>query len=106
MTADIQSRIARLQKSTENVRNARNASQMEAAKTFLVQRARELADEQHQIEAWLDRADAYINAEVPEINADAQAEYNAQWIARLREYEDVCNAISAAWAVLVNEEAA
>ena len=97
MNADLQTMIARLQRSTQNVNNATNPAQLEAAQTFLVERGREVNAECRKIADWLETADRWMNDKHPELNANAKHEYNAQWLARLAEYENAQRALDDAW---------
>lgn len=97
MDEKLQKKIDQLNKSTSNLTGARNATQRKAAETFLTQRAQVLDDERKVLAAWLEEADAYINAESPEINSDETAEYNVQWIEKLHDYEAISNALDSAW---------
>lgn len=97
METDLQTMIARLQRSTQNVNNATNPAQLEAAQTFLVERGREVNAECRKIAAWLETADQWMNTNHPELNANAKHEYNAQWLARLAEYENAQQALDDAW---------
>ncbi len=106
MTSTPESRIARLQKSTQNVLNARNPAQREAAQTFLSMRAQELVAERDTLAAWLDEADSYIADRMPEINTDPEHEYNAEWLAQLALYQQMCDALQHAWHVFTGQEAA
>ena len=90
--------IARLQRSTQNVNNATNPAQMEAAQTFLVERGREVNAECKKLADWLETADRWMNDKHPELNANAKHEYNAQWLSRLAEYENAQQALDDAWA--------
>lgn len=98
MTADLTTRITRLQKSTQNVLNARNSAQREAAQKFLVERARELNADCRELANWLEEADAWMNQKHPELAADARHEFNAEWLARLAEYKTAQQALDDAWA--------
>lgn len=103
----LQSRIDRLAKSTSNVQNARNAAQREAAERFLVMRAQELDQERKDCEAWLHEADDWARKHTPEIDADAAHENNRMWVRKLHEYQDMSNALQAAWDTLMaSKEAA
>ena len=97
MNPQLQQRIDRLAKSTQNVVNARNAAQRSAAEKFLVQRAHELTTERDQLRSWLQEADDYINSEMPGINHDPDDEYNREWIERLNDYTAICTALDNAW---------
>jgi hypothetical protein len=49
MTPSTQDKITRLIKSATNVRNAKNAAQREAARGFMIQRARELCEQRDRL---------------------------------------------------------
>jgi hypothetical protein len=98
MNADLPTMIARLQRSTQNVNNATNPAQLEAAQTFLVERGREVNAECKKLADWLEEADAWMNQKHPELAADARHEFNAEWLARLAEYKTAQQALDDAWA--------
>lgn len=103
----LQSRIDRLAKSTSNVQNAKNPAQREAAEKFLIMRANELDREREEIEVWLHEADAYATKHMPEISADEAHENNRMWVRKLHEYQNLCDALNAAWeALMASKEAA
>lgn len=97
-----QQQIDRLAKSTQNVVNAKNATQHEAAKKFLIMRVQELDQERREREAWLHEADTWVNEHMPEINADAGHEHNQEWLEQLNEYQDISNALKLAWDALMS----
>ena len=101
MEETTRNRIAQLNKSATNLQNARNQAQRAAHSRFLVQRGKELSAAQRSLAAWLAEADDYINTHCPEINADPDAEYNREWIRKLHEYQDISNALQAAWDALM-----
>lgn len=103
----IQQQIDRLTRSTSNVVNARNPAQREAAEKFLITRANELDRERREREEWLEEADTWIERKMPQINADAGHEHNREWVRKLHEYQDISNALQAAWdALMASKEAA
>lgn len=94
---DISKHVANLHKSTQAIQRATNTAQREAARGFLHKRATELHEQQKALESWLQEADTYINQHEPGINGDPDAEYNQQWIAQLRQYEQAQTALDSAW---------
>lgn len=107
MTATLQSQIDRLVKTTNNLVNAKNSAQREAAEKFLIARANELDDMRKEQEVWLHEADAYATKHMPEISADQAHENNRMWVRKLHEYQSLCDALSAAWeALMTSKEAA
>ena len=91
-------KIERLKKSTQNVLSAKNEAQRDAAERFMSERAQEIEDEQASIAGWLADADAYINSTMPDINGDADHEYNREWLERLNDYQVIGDTLNAAWA--------
>ena len=96
-----QQQIDRLAKSTQNVVNAKNPTQREAAKKFLIMRANELDHERRELEEWLYTADEWVNEHMPEINADAGHEHNIEWIDQLNTYQAISDALRTAWDALM-----
>lgn len=101
-----QQQIDRLAKSTQNVVNAKNPAQREAAEKFLVMRAQELDTEKRKRVEWLHEADTWVNEHKPEINADADHEHNQEWLERLNEYQDIEDALKLAWDALMASKGA
>ncbi len=88
-----QDRIDRLRKSAENVCNATNARQRDAAITFMVKRAQELEAVKHdlayKLEHGWDMLDEWKDTGKPE----DYEKHHARYLAWLHEYEQVCDAL-------------
>lgn len=100
-----QKKIDNLMKSARNMLGATNKTQREAHETFLIQRAQELSSIRDDHAAWLETADNWLDANMPEIAADADHTRNIRWLDRLHEYEGICKALESAWSMLMQSKA-
>lgn len=97
MDEALRAKVERLRKSASNVSRATNDAQKDAAQKFLIQRADELREDQERLADWLHTADAYIEANMPEINGDESNEYNQEWLESLQDYQVVSDVLNSAW---------
>lgn len=94
---DLSKHVSSLTKSVDNLQRARNPAQKEAARGFLIQRGQELHAALQDLTAWLDEADKYLSAKMPEVNTDADDDYMVRWFEQLRNYERAQAALDNAW---------
>ena len=102
----LQQRIKNLEKSVQNMVNAKNDAQRKAAIKFMTGRAKELEAEQARMAQWLHDADQYIESNRPEINDDPSNGYNQEWLENLNDYQQVSKALQKAMDAYLNVEAA
>lgn len=106
MTPDLQKRIDQLNRSAMNYANATNRVQREAAQKFLVRRAMDMKRDMDGIGVWLEEADAFVNAHMPQINTDPNHQHNIEWLEQLGDYQAMQDAITSAWNVMAEDAAA
>ena len=91
-----QERVDRLLRSAENVRNATNARQRDAALTFMIRRAQELEGYKHALEYRLDEGWDVLSQWKDEGKPEDYERHHARYLGWLKEYELVCTSLHTA----------